>query len=76
MEKYFALYKGDKFIDLGTAKELAEKYNVTPKTIRYLSTPANRRRIEKTKKDVSNALISVKIDDVEDLWKKYMIDVI
>lgn len=67
MEKYFALYKGDKFIDLGTAKELAEKYNVTPKTIRYLSTPANRRRIEKTKKDVSNALISIKIDDVEDL---------
>lgn len=65
--KEYALYKGDTFIDLGTAKELAEKYNVTPKRIRYLSTLANRRRIEKTKKDVSNALISVKIDDVEDL---------
>ena len=67
MEKYFALYKGDEFIDLGTAKELAKKYNLKPETIRHLSTPSHRRRIEKTKKAVSNALISVKIDDEEDL---------
>ena len=64
-EKYFALYKGDTFIDLGTAKELSKKYNVKPETIRYLSTPANLKRIMDRKNPKFNALITVKIDDME-----------
>ena len=36
--KEYALYRGDTFIDLGTTKELAEKHNITPKTIRWLAT--------------------------------------
>lgn len=65
-KKYFALYKGDEFIDLGTAKELADKYNVTPKYIRFLSTPSNKKRIANYKKKNINSLISVKIEDDDD----------
>ena len=66
MEKYFALYKGDKFIDLGTAKELAEKYNVTPKTIRqYYATPSHLKRCQKHDEN-GNYLIVIKLDE-EDL---------
>lgn len=64
-EKIFALYKGDDFLDIGTAKELAKKRNVTPEFIRYLSTPANKRRIANRKNNnkTSKALVSVKIED-------------
>ena len=47
------------------AKELAKKRNVKPDFIRYLSTPANKRRIANRKNNnkTSKALVSVKIDD-------------
>lgn len=63
-EGVFALYKGDTFIDIGTAKELAKKMNVQPKFIKYLSTPANLKRIEERKK--YNSLITVKLGRVSD----------
>lgn len=31
--KQYALYKGEEFIDIGTAKELAEKIGTTVKTL-------------------------------------------
>ena len=31
--KRYAMYKGDEFIDLGTAKELAQRHNTTISTI-------------------------------------------
>lgn len=67
-EKLFALYKGEEFIDIGTAKELAKKMNVKSETIRFLSTPAKLRRIErrKNKNKPSRAMICVKIEDEED----------
>lgn len=61
-EKIFALYKGEEFIDIGTAKEIAKKRGVTPKFIKYLSTPANLKRINARKNKISNALICVKIE--------------
>lgn len=61
-EKIFALYKGDNLLGIGTAKELAKERNVSPNFIRYLSTPANLRRINKRKNNKpSKALISVKL---------------
>ena len=45
----YAIYKGDKFIDIGTAKELAEKCNVKPETIEFYATPSHLKRIEKVK---------------------------
>ena len=66
-EKIFALYKGDTFLGLGTAKELAKERNVNPEFIRYLSTPSNLRRINnrKNKNKKSNALISIKMEEEE-----------
>lgn len=64
-EKIFALYKGEEFIDIGTAKELAKNRKVKPEFIRYLSTPANKRRIANRKNNnkPSKALINVKMDN-------------
>lgn len=64
-EKIFVLYKGEKVIDIGTAKEIAKKRGVTPKFIKYLSTPTNKKRIDarKNKNRISNAMICVKIEE-------------
>lgn len=64
-ESIYAVYKGDKFIDLGTKKELAKRLNVKPEFIGYLTTPVNRRRIAKTKTGMDNRLIAIKIEDEE-----------
>lgn len=42
--KDYALYKGDKFIDLGSVKYLAKKMNVKEKTIKFYSTPTYQKR--------------------------------
>lgn len=52
----YAIYKGDEFLDLGTAKELAQKFNVKEKTIHYWHTPTH-------KKLVKNGMIVIKIND-------------
>ena len=67
-EKIFALYKGEEFIDRGTAKEIAKRRCVTPEFIRYLSTPANLKRIDtrKNKNKPSNAMICVKVEEEDE----------
>ena len=40
----YALYDGDKFIDLGTKKELAERNNLKESYIHSLTTPRWRRK--------------------------------
>jgi len=55
----YALYKGDKFIDLGTKEYLAKKLNVKPETISFYTTPSYRKRI----KDYNKTLIIIKIED-------------
>ena len=57
--KEFALYKGDKFIMIGTAREIAEERGVKPETVRFWSTPAHHKRASKGK----NMLIAIKLDD-------------
>lgn len=56
--KIFGLYKGDKFIDVGTASELAKRRNVNTKTIRYLTTPAYAKKIKK-RDNSEDALVAV-----------------
>lgn len=67
-EKIFALYKGEEFIDIGTAKEIAKRRGVTPEFIKYLSTPANLKRIDtrKNKNKLSNAMICVKVEEEDE----------
>ena len=42
--KEYAVYKGDEFLAIGTAEELAEKLNVRPQTIRFWGTPSYQKK--------------------------------
>ncbi|WP_172425566.1 hypothetical protein [Latilactobacillus sakei] len=57
MAAEYAVYKGDKFIDLGTADYLANKFGVPRKTIWYWTAPAYWR------KNKGNSLIAIRIED-------------
>ena len=52
-KKFYALYKGDTFIDLGSIAYLAKVRHCSKKTIRCLAAPS----IHKQKKDTKNALL-------------------
>lgn len=43
----YALYKGDKFIDLGTVTELAKRNGLSESTIYFYLSPAYLKRIKK-----------------------------
>lgn len=53
----YAVYKGEEFLDIGTAKELAEKFNVKEDTIYYWASPANKKRVGK------NGKVAVKLNE-------------
>lgn len=55
----YAIYRGDKFIDLETKYQLAEKLNVSPKTINYYSTPMYKKRV----KNYEKRLLAIKVED-------------
>ena len=40
----YAMYKGDRFIDLGTLTYLSEKYHKKQKTLKFLATPSAHKR--------------------------------
>lgn len=48
-EKYYALYRGEKFLGIGTKKELAELLNVKVKTVSFYATPSYKKRINQNK---------------------------
>lgn len=45
-ENIYAIYKGDEFIFMGTAKECGEYLGVKPESIRFRTTPAYQRRVK------------------------------
>lgn len=55
--KEYALYKGDKFIDIGTKEYLAKLLNVRKETIEFYATPTHLQRIK------DNGYIVVRIED-------------
>lgn len=59
-EATFGLYRGDEFLGVGTAAELAERFGVRPETIAFYATPSNMRRV--TPENYDARLIAVKID--------------
>jgi hypothetical protein len=59
MEKIFALYKGDKFIDIGTKEYLANLLNVRKETIEFYASPTQ------LKRNKDNCYVVVRIDDDE-----------
>ena len=56
-KKQYALYKGDKFITVGTKKEVAEYWGVKPTTISYYTTPAYKKR------RYENGLLAIKVEN-------------
>jgi len=57
MTKEYAMYKGDKFIDLGTVEYLAKKYHKTKSALLFLSYPVRHKRSK------GNDLLLYKIED-------------
>ncbi|AOH54452.1 hypothetical protein ABE28_008815 [Peribacillus muralis] len=55
----YAVYKGDEFLCLGTAKECATYLGVTVQTIRFMVSPTYRKRTQNSK----DPLIAIKVDD-------------
>ncbi len=53
--QWWAMYKGDEFIDMGTLEYLSKKYHVRKDTIRFYSTPTYKKRNHK------NGLITFKV---------------
>ena len=58
----YALYKGDKFLALGTKEELAKYLGVKTEIILFYRTEKYRHRIEKSKNE---RYIVIKVDDIE-----------
>ena len=48
-EKTYALYRGEKFLGIGTKKELAELLNVKAKTVSSYATPSYKKRTNEAK---------------------------
>lgn len=54
--KEYAMYKGDTFIDLGTAKELSKRHNIKVKTLYWL---ASARRLDRSGKTRRKYLVPI-----------------
>lgn len=63
-ETEFAFYRGDDFIDIGTRKELMEKYNLTPNTFAFYISPTAKKRAE-NKKRLDSGMVIERIEDDE-----------
>lgn len=58
-QKWYAMYRGDTFVDLGTADYLATKYHKKKKYLLHLSEPAYHRNTPKN----SQRLILYKMEE-------------
>lgn len=63
MIREYAVYKGDEFVTLGTAKHCAEFMGWSvPKQTQYFASPTYRKRV----KGDGNGLVVIKIEDEEE----------
>jgi len=62
-ENCYALYKGDRFIDLGTIKELSKRLGITTSTLWFYTSKAYKMRSEQKKSN--NLKILIKIEENE-----------
>lgn len=57
----YALYKGDKFIDVGTIRELAKRTGINPNTLKYIAAPIHHKRV--SGREIENdTLIAYKLE--------------
>jgi hypothetical protein len=65
--KVFAVYRGDTFIDLGTLRELSNRLGIKSTSIKYYTTAAYKRKVEKRIKGrYENQMIIIEIPEGED----------
>lgn len=57
--KYYALYKGDTILCIGTKQELAKYLNVSERTIMFYRSPTYKRR----GKEYSNRYLVIEIEE-------------
>lgn len=60
----YALYRGDEFIDLGTADELAERLKLHRNTIKFYATKTHKERIKES--NYNKCLMAIRIEEDED----------
>lgn len=58
-KKIYAIYKGEKFLFEGTAKECAEYFGIKEETVWWLATPSN------LKRDKRDRMIAIKLEEEE-----------
>lgn len=61
-QEIYALYKGDKFLSVGTIKEIAEELNMNPDTVRYYGSGAYKKKLERRINTV-NAKILIRVEE-------------
>ena len=62
--KEYALYRGDTFVDIGTARELAEKHNTTMKVIHWL---AHSNKAKEKREKCKKGMIVIPLDFEEEV---------
>lgn len=62
MAKEYAVYKGEELLVMGTINQCASFLKVQPRTIKFYTTPAYHRRVEK-RKNPKNYMAVVALDD-------------
>ncbi len=60
--KIYALYKGDKLLDIGTIDYLAKKFQIKRKTLLFYQTPTQKKR---TSEDRGRRLVKLEEDKNE-----------
>ncbi len=58
--KYFAVYKGDDFITVGTGKECAEVLGVSERSLKFYASPTYKKRT------TGNALVVIRLEEDEE----------
>lgn len=60
----YAMYKGDEFIDIGTAEELAKKYNMKVTSVYYMAKKVYKEMVKE--KGKGNRIEFIKIENDEE----------
>lgn len=58
----YAVYQGDELIALGTANECAKLLNISPDSVRFMSSKTHKRLVE-NRKYPERARIAIRVED-------------
>lgn len=59
----YALYHGDEFVDIGTARELAELEGTSPKSIQWAAAPSARKYGDRTGSHGGRVVVKIGEDE-------------